>query len=262
VNAAGSGSVGEMVRAWRERRRLSQLDLAMQAEISTRHLSFVETGRSQPSREMIVRLSEQLALALDERNRLLLAAGFAPLYRRTPLEAPSMAPVREAVRRILSGHEPYPAVAVDPLWNLLDGNAAVAVLTEGVAPELLEPPVNGLRVTLHPNGMAPSILNLAQWRKHLLSRLRYRVAASRSDEGRALLAELESYPGGETRYDEVDAIAVPLRLHTSYGELRFYSAVTTFGGPLDVALEELALEAFYPADEATASILWARAATG
>jgi len=170
--------VGALMRQWRERRRLSQLDLAMQADISTRRLSFVETGRSQPSREMVLHLAEQLDVPLRERNGLLVAAGYAPVYAETALDAPLMGAVRAALRQVLTGHEPYPAVVVDRKWTLVDANAGVALLTEGVAPELLTPPANALRVSLHPDGMAPRIVNLGEWRAHLLGRLRRQIDAT------------------------------------------------------------------------------------
>nr|WP_167176026.1 helix-turn-helix transcriptional regulator [Saccharomonospora amisosensis] len=247
---------GELLRQWRGRRRVSQLDLSVAAGVSTRHLSFVETGRAKPSRQLVLLLSEHLDVPLRERNRLLLAAGYAPVYTETSLEAPELAAAREAVRRLLTAHLPFPAVAVDRGWNLVDSNAGVTMLLAGVAPELLRPPMNVLRVTLHPGGMAPMIANLGEWRAHLLGRLRREVAAT-GDEGlAALLAELRGYPC-EQRVPEVELpapgdIMVPLRLRGGDGEeLSFFSTVATFGTPLDITLAELSIEAFYPADEAT-----------
>ncbi|MFL6077013.1 MAG: helix-turn-helix domain-containing protein [Mycobacteriales bacterium] len=251
--------MGEQLRMWRERRRLSQLDLAIRAEISTRHLSFVETGRSRPSREMIVHLAEHLDLPLRERNHLLLAGGYAPVYTETPLDSPEMEPVRTAVRQLLTGHEPYPAIAVDRNWNLVDATASVNLLTAGVSTDLMGPPTNVLRVSLHPRGMAPRIANLGEWRAHLLDRLRRQVSLTADAELAELLAELESYPGGEGGHEALPdpgAIFVPLRLRTGDGdELAFFSTVSTFGTPLDITLAELVIEAFYPADPRTAAYL-------
>jgi transcriptional regulator with XRE-family HTH domain len=251
--------VGELLRRWRGRRRLSQLELALESGISARHLSFVENGKSAPSRETILRLAEQLDLPLRERNHLLLAAGYAPVFSEAKLGSPEMAPVRRAVRQVLGGHEPYPAVAVDRGWNLVDANAGVALLTESVAPELLEPPANALRITLHPDGMAPKISNLGEWRAHLLGRLRRQVALTTDPELSRLLSELRAYPCDQPE-PEVEIpgpgdIVVPLRLRHGGRELAFFSTVTTFGTPLDVTVSELAIESFFPADPETASIL-------
>ncbi|WP_369973555.1 helix-turn-helix domain-containing protein [Prauserella sp. PE36] len=259
VTTARRPPVGELLRAWRDRRRISQLDLAIAADISTRHLSFVETGRSAPSRDMVLRLGEHLDVPLRERNQLLLAAGFAPVYPESSLDDPELAAVRDAVRRLLTGHEPYPAVVIDRRWNLLEGNAAVAVLIEGVAPELMGPPANVLRVTLHPDGMASRIVNLGEWRAHLLGRLRREVAVTADPELAALLEELRGYPCD----DEVPEVEipgpgdflVPLRLRHEGRELSFFSTVATFGTPLDVTLAELSIESFYPADAETAEVL-------
>ena len=250
--------VGPLLRRWRDQRRLSQMELALEAEVSTRHLSFVETGRSKPSREMVVRLAEHLDVPLRERNELLLAAGYAPAYPESSLEDAEMGQVREAVRRLLAAHEPYPAVAVDRRWELVDGNAGVPLITAGCAAHLLEPPVNALRLSLHPEGMAPRIANLAEWRGHLLGRLRREVTATQDAQLRSLLAELEAYPGGgddaETRPGP-GAIAVPLRLRHDGAELAFLSTITTFGTPLDITVSELSIEAFFPADDRTAAVL-------
>ena len=186
--------VGELLRQWRQRRRLSQLELANQAEISTRHLSFVETGRSAPSREMLLHLVERLEVPLRERNLLLLAAGFAPVYAQTAWDAPQLEVVRAAVRQVLTAHEPYPAVAVDRAWTLVAANASVTLLTDGVAPELLAPPANALRISLHPDGMAGRILNLGEWRARLLGRLRRQVALTGDPQLTQLHDELCGYP--------------------------------------------------------------------
>ena len=193
---AGLPSVGELLRDWRRRRRLSQLDLSIQADISTRHLSFVETGRSRPTPEMIIRLTEQLDVPLRERNTMLLAGGYAPAYPQHGLDEPELASVRAALRRVLAAHEPNPAVLINRWWEMVDANGAVAALTDGCAPELLVPPVNVLRLSLHPDGMAPRIVNLPQWRAHLLSQLRRRAEALGDQRLRELAAELAGYPGG------------------------------------------------------------------
>jgi transcriptional regulator with XRE-family HTH domain len=252
-------TVGDLLRKWRQHRRLSQLDLAIQADISTRHLSFVETGRSVPSREMVLHLAEQLDLPLRERNQLLIAAGYAPVYPERTLDAAALDAVRDAVRQVLTGHEPYPAVAVDRYWNLVDGNAATALLLEGVAGELLEPPSNVLRIALHPHGMAPRIANLGEWRAHLLSRLRREVEHTADTALVALHDELVELPCDDGEPPEgpppASAVVVPLRYRHPAGELSFFSTVTTFGTPLDVTVSELAIEAFFPADAATGKVL-------
>jgi transcriptional regulator with XRE-family HTH domain len=249
-------SPGALLRDWRRRRRLSQLDLALEAGVSARHVSFLETGRSRPSREMVLHLSEQLDVPLRDRNQMLLAAGFAPAYAERAIDAPDMAPVREALDRILKGHEPYPAVVVDRWWDLAGANAGVALLTSMVAPHLLEPPANALRITLHPEGMAPHIRNLPEWRAHLLDRLRREVAVTGDERLAALQDELVAYPGGEAALPAHEpGIAVPLRLDAGGTELRFFSTISTFGTAVDITLAELAIEAFFPADEATGAYL-------
>jgi transcriptional regulator with XRE-family HTH domain len=251
--------VGELLRGWRERRRLSQMDLALEAAISTRHLSFVETGRSAPSRDMVLRLAEHLELPLRERNRLLLAAGYAPVYSHAELDAPELAEVRAAVRQVLGGHEPFPAAAVDRAWNIVEANAGIALVTDGVAPELLAPPANAMRLALHPDGLAPRIANLGDWRAHLLARLRRQVALSADPELVALLDEVSAYPCDDPEPDPempgLGDVVTPLRLRHGDGELAFFSTVTVFGTPLDVTVAELAIESFFPADAATAAAL-------
>ena len=255
--------VGDLLREWRQRRQLSQLDLAIAAEVSARHLSFVETGRSKPTSEMILRLTEHLDVPLRDRNTLLLAGGYAPTYPEHRLDEPELAAVRDALRHVLAGHEPYPAVVVNRWWELVDGNAAVAVLTGSAAPELLTPPVNVLRLSLHPGGMAPRIVNLAEWRAHLLTRLQRQVAATGDPRLAALLAELLRYPGGEASPPAPADVVVPLRYRHPDGELSLFSMTAVVGTPMDVTVEELAIESFYPADEATAQALWAlRGAVG
>jgi transcriptional regulator with XRE-family HTH domain len=251
--------VGGILRQWRERRRLSQMDLALQAEISTRHLSFVETGRSKPSRELLLLLADELDLPLRDRNRLLLAAGYAPVYAERALHAPQMTAIRAALRRVLDGHEPYPAVVVDRGWNLVEANASVALLTAGVAPSLLAPPANVLRLSLHPDGMASRIINLGEWRAHLLGRLRRQVAVTADPDLARLYDELRAYPCDQPE-PAIDLpgpadIVIPLRLRHDGRELAFFSTVATFGTPLDITVAELAIESFYPADANTAAAL-------
>jgi transcriptional regulator with XRE-family HTH domain len=252
-------AVGQLLREWRDARRLSQLELALEADVSTRHLSFVETGRAQPSREMIVRLAEHLDVPLRERNRLLLAGGYAPVYAETALDDDAMDAVRDAVRQVLRGHEPYPALVVDRHWELLEANAGVGVLLDGVAPEQLAPPVNALRLALHPQGLAPRIVNLGEWRAHLLARLRRLLAATHDPQLASLLAELRGFPCDQlepaVEIPGPGELVVPLRVRHGDGELRFMSIVSTFGTPLDVTLQELSIEAFLPADRATAEAL-------
>lgn len=247
--------VGELLREWRERRRLSQLDLAIQADISARHLSFVETGRSRPTPSMILRLTEQLGVPLRERNTLLLAGGYAPAYPQHGLDEPELESVRAALRQVLAGHEPYPAVVVDRWWELLDANAAIGFLVEGCAPALLEPPVNVLRLSLHPDGMAPRIVNLAQWRAHLLMQLRHRASALGDERLRELHDELLGYPGGTAEPASPAGVVLPLRYRHDDRELSFFSISAAVGTATDVTVEELAIEAFYPADAATAAAL-------
>jgi transcriptional regulator with XRE-family HTH domain len=248
--------VGPLLREWRQRRRLSQLDLALEAGVSARHVSFVETGRSRPSPEMVLHLAEELDVPLRDRNRLLLAAGYAPVFEQHDLDDPEMTPVRQALQLILDGHEPYPAVVVDASWEMVAANSSVALLTEGVAPHLLEPPLNVLRVSLHPEGVAPRIANLPAWRAHLLHRLRRQVDATADAELEHLYDELVSYPGGSP--DDAgpdDALVALLHLRAGDDVLTFVSTVTTFGTPVDVTTDELTIEAFYPADARTAALL-------
>jgi transcriptional regulator with XRE-family HTH domain len=247
--------VGALLREWRQRRRLSQLDLAIGADVSARHLSFVETGRSRPSSEMIRRLTEHLDVPLRERNALLLAGGYAPAYPERGLDEPDLEAVRSALRRVLTGHEPYPAVVVNRWWELVEANPSVTVLTAGTAPWLLERPANVLRLSLHPDGMAPRITNLPQWRAHLLARLRRQLAATGDRRLAGLLEELCGYPGGENEPAAVDDVVVPLRYRHSGKELSFLSLTAVIGTPMDVTVAELAIESFYPADQATAVAL-------
>ncbi len=257
---------GVHLRHWRTHRRLSQLDLAQEAEVSTRHLSYVETGRAAPSREMVLRLAERLEVPLRERNALLVAAGFAPMYRQRSLDDPAMASARRAIDLVLKGHEPFPALAVDRHWNLVAHNALVPLLMEGAAPELLKPPINVLRLSLHPDGVAPRIANLAQWRTHLLERLQQQIAATGDAVLQSLHDELAAYPAPAVSHDApaldtaLSAVAVPFQVVMPSGVLSFISTITIFGTPVDVTLQELAVESFFPADEQTAAALVALAA--
>jgi transcriptional regulator with XRE-family HTH domain len=251
--------VGDLLREWRQRRRLSQLDFSVEAEISSKHLSFLETGRSQPSREMLLHLAELLDVPLRERNTLLVAAGFAPMFSERPLQDPALQAAREAVELVLKGHEPYPAIAVDRHWTLLASNRAAHYLLTGIDAALLQPPLNVLRVSLHPDGLAPRIVNLAQWRAHVFARLRRQIELSADAVLVTLLAELRDYPGDAASVAEArnaeSSFVVPLRLATPAGVLAFISTTTVFGTPIDVTLSELALETFFPADAATAAAL-------
>lgn len=254
---------GEHLRHWRQHRRLSQQGLALEAEISTRHLSYVETGRAQPSREMVLRLAERLSVPLRERNALLVAAGFAPMYQARPLDHPDLAAARQAVELVLKGHEPSPALAVDRHWNLVAANAVVPLLLDGVAPWLLEPPVNVLRLSLHPEGLGPRLANAGQWRTHLLHRLQQQISASADGELQALHDEIAAYPFAAHGAPATSAvastvaghIAVPFELHTELGTLSFISTITIFGTPVDVTLQELAVESFFPANTETQQAL-------
>jgi len=252
-------SVGEQLRDWRQHRRLSQLDLALSADVSTRHLSFVETGRSSPSRELLVRLAEHLEIPLRERNTLLVAAGYAPIYAATSLDDPAMGVVREAVDLVLAGHEPYPALAIDRHWNLVAANRAVEPLLDGIAPDLLEPPINVLRISLHPDGLAPRTVNLGFWRDHILTRLARQVEISHDPVLADLYKELSDYSAPDRTGHRLDDarygnLVVPIRLRTSNGVLSFFTTTTVFGTAIDVTLDELAIESFFPADAATAEV--------
>lgn len=260
MNATAPPPVGDLLREWRQRRRLSQLDFAVEAEISSKHLSFLETGRSRPSREMLLKLAELLDVPLRERNTLLIAAGFAPMFSERNLDDPSLQAARDAMEMVLKGHEPYPAIAVDRHWTLLAANRAIAPMLTDIKPELLAPPMNVLRASLHPDGLAPRIVNLGQWRAHIFARLRRQIEISADPVLIALLDELIAYPAPERSGrgnggEHTNAFVVPLRLATPMGVLSFISTTTVFGTPIDVTLSELALEAFFPADAATAALL-------
>ncbi len=253
--------VGELLRSWRRRRSLSQLELALDADVSSRHVSFLETGRSRPSREMVLHLAEHLDVPLRERNALLLAAGYAPVYAERSLDTEEMEPVRAALDRFLRAHEPYPALVLDRRYGLLAANDATQVLLDGVAEALLAPNPNALRITLHPDGLAPRIANLQEWSSHLLMRLRRQALLTGDAELEALHEELAGYPGVSTQapHDGVAGpdIVLPLRLRDEQGELAFFSTISTFGTPVDVTLSELSIEAFYPANARTAQRLLA-----
>ena len=249
---------GSLLRDWRQRRRLTQLELALQADVSARHLSFLETGRSRPSREMVLLLAEELDVPLRNRNEMMTVAGFAPAYTEHSLDDAELGEVHRSLRRILDGHQPYPAVLIDGYWNLLAANRAVDLLTDLVDPELLAPPVNVLRVSLHPRGLAPYVVDLEEYAAHLVSRLRRQAERAASTGLRALLTELVGYcrdAGLDPNAHPRDRIVLPLRLRHPDQELTLFSTVAVLGAPLDVTLDEIAIESFFPADEATAGYL-------
>jgi transcriptional regulator with XRE-family HTH domain len=253
-----TGHVGEHLRQWRQRRHLSQLDLALDAEISARHLSFMETGRSAPSREMLMRLAERLEIPLRERNVMLVAGGFAPAFPQRTLDDPAMKLAREALEAVLKAHEPNPALAIDRHWNLVSANRMVTPLLGGVAPKLLQGKINVMRLGLHPDGLASRTVNLHEWRAHLLERLHHQCETTADAELIALHDELKAYPvpprsGPPPKIP--DTVVVPFQLRFGNEVLSFMSTTMVFGTPLEVTLSELALEAFYPADDKTAQKL-------
>jgi transcriptional regulator with XRE-family HTH domain len=259
---AARAGLGDLLREWRKRRHQSQLALALEAGISQRHLSFVESGRAQPSRDMVLLLAEHLDIPLRERNRLLNAAGFAPVFPEHALDDPALDAARRAIERVLEAHEPYPALAIDRRWNLVAANRAVAPLVATAAPALLAPPVNVLRLSLHPDGLAPRIANLVQWRTYLLQRLQRECELTGDVAMRALLDELRGYAHPAGLENSAPSIAhadervfVPLQLMTDAGVLSFISTTTVFGTPVDVTVSEIALECLFPADDATAEFL-------
>jgi transcriptional regulator with XRE-family HTH domain len=252
--------VGNLLREWRKRRHLSQLDLACDAEISTRHLSFVETGRSQPSREMVLRLAERLDVPLRERNVLLIAAGFAPVFAEKPLTDPALDSARKIIDMALAVHEPYPALAINRHWTLVASNSAVTPLMTGITPELMAPPINVLRLSLHPQGLAPRIANFSEWRAHILTRLRHQIDVSADLVLLELFNELSEYPlRGETtslsHKLEYSGVAIPFQINSPDGILSFLSTTTVFGTPVEITLSELAIESFYPANAQTAEVM-------
>ncbi|MEU9240927.1 helix-turn-helix transcriptional regulator [Streptomyces sp. NPDC048385] len=255
--------VGPLLRAWRERRRVSQLELALRADSSARHISFVETGRSRPSEEMVLRLAEHLDVPVRERNALLLAAGYAPRYPETPLDDPALAALRDGMERLIQGYEPYPALVVDATYTVVAANRGIAMLLEGVPESLLAPAPNAMRLTLHPEGLAPRIRNLREWRGHLLEQMERQIALHRSEALRELYEEVTGYsaPAG-AGVDEpaeparpVAYFALPLRIEHAGRVLSFVSSISTFNTPMDVTVAELAIETFLPADPATAKYL-------
>jgi transcriptional regulator with XRE-family HTH domain len=260
VRAATTQSFGGLFKSWRETRRVSQLALAMDAEISQKHLSFIESGRATPSREMILRLAEHLDVPLRERNHLLLAAGYAPLYLEHALDEPALAMARRAVDIVLKGHEPYPALAVDRHWNLVSANAAVTPLIADCAPALLAPPINVVRLSLHPQGLSRRIRNLREWRAHMLERLRRQHRASRDPKIEVLIAEIQAWNGGEDPHVGTGTfdVVMPLQLESGRGLLSLFGTTSVFGTAAEITLSELTIEAFYPADAATAERLAAK----
>ncbi|QNP66294.1 helix-turn-helix domain-containing protein [Streptomyces genisteinicus] len=265
--ASGTG-VGPLLRGWRERRRISQLELALRADSSARHISFVETGRSRPSEDMVLRLAEHLDVPMRERNALLLAAGYAPRYTETPVDAPALGALREGIETLLKGYEPYPALVVDGSYTVVAANSGVLMLLDGVPAHLLAPPLNAMRLTLHPEGLAPRIRNLPEWRGHLLAQMERQIALVRSEPLRRLYEEVAAYPPPERAGDLPDDpapdggaavpypyFALPLRIEHGGRLLSFVSSISTFNTPLDVTVAELAIETFLPADAETVEYL-------
>ncbi|WP_030155068.1 helix-turn-helix domain-containing protein [Streptomyces sp. NRRL S-244] len=257
-------SVGALLRTWRERRGISQLELAGRADSSSRHISFIETGRSRPSKEMVLRLADHLDVPVRERNALLLAAGYAPHYAQTPLDDPSMGTLREGLERLLTGYEPYPAMVVDATYDVVAANRGIAMLLDSLPEHLLVPPLNAMRITLHPQGLAPRIRNLREWRGHLLAQMERQIALSRSAPLRALYEEVSGYPAEAGQQDAESEpasgegaayIALPLLIEHDGHLLSFVSSIATFNTPMDVTVAELAIETLLPADAATAKYL-------
>ncbi|MGW2517449.1 helix-turn-helix domain-containing protein [Streptomyces sp. NPDC001617] len=260
VTAPADRGVGPLLRAWREQRRVSQLELALRADSSARHISFIETGRSRPSEEMVLRLAEHLEVPVRERNSLLLAAGYAPHYPETPLDDPALDALREGMERLIQGYEPYPAFVVDATYNVVAANRGVLMLLDGLPESLLQPPLNAMRLTLHPEGLAPRIRNLREWRGHLLAQMERQIALHRSEPLRALYEEVAAYPVQETHQapeppDPVPHFALPMRLEHEDRILSFISSISTFNTPMDVTVAELAIETLLPADPATVKYL-------
>lgn len=249
----------QQLRHWRTQRHVSQLDLAIRADTSQRYLSFLEQGRSRPGRTMVVRLAESLGLSLRERNALLLAAGYAPIFPESDLDTPELGPVRTALERILDGHLPYPAVVTRPYGRLVAANTAFDILTEGAAAELITAPINVLRLALHPDGLARRVQNLPEWGRHVTESLRGKALRSPDTQLDEFIAELESYLPEATLGPDHLGFAVPLRLSSPDGELRLITTITSFATAVDITLSELHLEAFLPADDQTAEILRHRA---
>src|SRR6202163_1750597 len=245
--------IGDHLREWRQRRHLSQLDLAGDAEISARHLSFVETGRAAPSREMVVKLAERLEVPLRERNVLLVAAGYAPAYPQRTLDDPALKSARAAIDLVLKAHEPNPALAYDRHWNLVTANRMVAPLLEGVPERLLGQPFNILRLAFHPEALAARTVNLAEWCGHLLERLHRQCEATADPELIKLYSELKAYPiPARSAPLSTDSVALPFKMRLDGETLSFFSTTMIFGTPVDITLSELAVETFFPADDLTA----------
>ncbi|OAH14250.1 helix-turn-helix domain-containing protein [Streptomyces jeddahensis] len=261
--STGATGVGPLLRGWREQRGVSQLELALRAGSSARHISFVETGRSRPSEELVLRLAEHLDVPVRERNGLLLAAGYAPRFPETPLDDPALGSLREGLERLLGGYEPYPALVVNAAYDVVAANLGIAMLLDGLPEHLLVPPLNAMRLTLHPQGLAPKIRNLREWRGHLLAQMERQVALQRSDRLRALYEEVAAYPAPDLRKDDdteepldpVPYVALPLRIEHDGRVLSFISSISTFNTPMDVTVAELAVETFLPADPATVKYL-------
>ncbi|MCM3882625.1 helix-turn-helix domain-containing protein [Frankia sp. R82] len=255
--------VGQLLRTWRRRRKLSQLDLALIAGTSTRHLSCVETGRSRPSRAMVLRLAEYLDVPLQERNNLLLAAGYAPVFQGSSLDSDQMMMVRAALNALLAGHEPYPATVIDQNWDVVESNRAMSVLLASVPAHLTDPGANVMRLILHPDGLASQCLNFPDVRAHAIGRLLHQVTATGNADLRALYEEVSAYslPSGEAALpvpppDPASAgVVVPLRIRTPFGVMSMFSMIATVGAPADITLSDLAVESFHPLDESTAQIL-------
>ncbi|WP_063730643.1 helix-turn-helix domain-containing protein [Streptomyces sp. RTd22] len=253
--------VGALLRAWRDRRRFSQLELALRAGSSARHISFIETGRSRPSQEMVLRLADHLDVPVRERNALLIAAGYAPHYPERSVDDPSMSALREGMERLLTGYEPYPALVLDGTYEVLAANRGIQALLEGVADHLLTPPVNAMRITLHPDGLAPRIRNLREWRGHLLDQMDRQLALMRSAPLRELYDEVAGYPLPESGGRESATggghapFALPMMIEHGGRVLSFISTIATFNTPMDVTVSELAIETFLPADPETAAAL-------
>jgi len=263
VKKNGSRSIGDHLRGWRERRHLSQLELSLRAEVSTRHLSFVETGRAAPGRELILRLGEELQIPLRERNTLLVAAGFAPIFQQRRFDDPALDSVRTILGLALENQKPFPAYVIDRHWTVVASNAAVPVLYEGLAPELVRPPINVIRLMLDPRGMAPRIVNFTAWRTHLLAQVRRQLSLTADPLLESLLREALAFPAGKMNddgYAPIEGPAMLLRVETRLGRLSFLGATTVFGTPADVTLEEIALEVLYPADAFTDKTVRAAAA--
>ncbi|MDO0937926.1 helix-turn-helix transcriptional regulator [Streptomyces sp. DG2A-72] len=250
--------VGPLLRSWRERGRVSQLELALRADSSARHISFIETGRSRPSEEMVLRLAEHLDVPVRERNALLLAAGYAPRYRETPLDDPALETLREGIEQLIQGYEPYPALVVDATYNVVAANRGILALLDGLPESLLVPPLNAMRLTLHPEGLAPRIHNLREWRGHLLAQMERQIALQRSEKLRELYEEVAAYQVRETAEEPAEPVpyfALPMRIEHDGRVLSFISSISTFNTPMDVTVAELAIETLLPADPATLKYL-------